>query len=138
MKCKNSCRLCDKIRISQAVAFTDGSLVINLPDGNYQDNCKYCIIIAQTIPTTATITAPVVFTIGTDTTEYPFVQCDCSPVTACAVRTRTRYSTVVSTNATSGVFKYLGCLKCSSNNLTSLPAPTTTAGAAESEVQTNE
>lgn len=127
MACKASCRLCDKIRISQSVTFADGTLLIDLPAGNYGDGCKYCIVIAQTIPDTATINAPVAFTIGgITTTTYPFVKCDCSQVTACAIRTRTRYSTVVSTNATSGVFKSLGGLSCSPNNqLTSIPAAAT-------------
>lgn len=125
MACKASCKLCDKIRISQSVTFTDGTLLIDLPAGNYSDGCKYCIVIAQAIPDTATINAPVAFTIGgVTTTTYPFVRCDCSQVTACAIRTRTRYSTVVSTNATSGVFKSLGGLSCSPNNqLASIPAP---------------
>ena len=101
------------------------------------DNCKYCIIIAQTIPTDTTITAPIVFTIDGGETLYPFLRCDCSQVTACGVRTRTRYSVVVSTDATSGVFKSLGGLNCTpNNNLISLPAPTTAA--AESEVTSNE
>lgn len=128
MACKASCRLCDKIRISQSVTFTDDTLLIDLPAGNYEDGNKYCIVIAQAIPDTATINAPVAFTIGgVTTTTYPFVRCDCSQVTACAIRTRTRYSTVVSTNATSGVFKSLGGLSCAPNNqLTSIPAPAAT------------
>ncbi len=125
MACKTSCRLCDKIRISQSVTFTGGNLVIDLPAGNYENNHKYCIVIAQAIPNTATINAPVVFTIGGDTTAtYPFTRCNCSQVTACAIRTRTRYSTVVATSATSAVFKSLGGLSCSPNNqLASIPAP---------------
>lgn len=128
MACKASCRLCDKIRISQSVTFTDDTLLIDLPAGNYEDGNKYCIVIAQAIPDTATINAPVAFTIGGVTaTTYPFVRCDCSQVTACAIRTRTRYSTVVSTNATSGVFKSLGGLSCAPNNqLASIPAPAAT------------
>lgn len=133
MACKPSCQLCDKLVISTAVTVitVDGTdtLVIDLPVRTYGDGCKYCIIIAQTIPATATINMPVAFSIGGDTTTvYPFVRCDCSQVTACAIRTRTRYSTIVSTNAIGGVFKSLGGLKCSpSNNLLSLPVPTATA-----------
>lgn len=125
MACKTSCKLCDKIRISQSVTFTGGNLVIDLPAGSYGNDCKYCIVIAQAIPDATTINAPVVFTIGGDTAvTYPFTRCDCSQVTACAIRTRTRYSTVVSTNATSAVFKSLGGLSCSPNNqLLSIPAP---------------
>jgi len=44
-------------------------------------------------------------------------------VTACSINTRTRYSTVVNTNTTTGVFKLLGKLPCShcADNLASLP-----------------
>ena len=37
MSCKPICQLCDKIRISQAITFTDGNLIINLPAGSYND-----------------------------------------------------------------------------------------------------
>lgn len=133
MACKPSCKLCDNLIISTAVTVVtvDGTdtLVIDLPARAYNDGCKYCIVIAQTIPTTATISMPVAFSIGGDTTVvYPFLRCNCVQVTACQIRTRTRYSTIVETNATSGVFKSLGGLHCCpSNNLASLPAPATTA-----------
>lgn len=108
MSCSNVCRLCDRLIISQAVTFADGTLTINLPAGSYGNGCKYCIVIAQAIPAATTITAPVVITIGDGTEEYPLVNRCCAPVTACAIRTRTRYSTVVSTSATGGTFKLLG------------------------------
>ena len=117
MACKNVCRLCDKLIISTAVTFTAGTgLVITIPSGSYTDNCKYCIVIAQSIPTTTTISAPVFIQIGTGTELYPLNKCDCTQATACAIRTRTKYSTVVETNATSGVFKLLGNLCCAPNN----------------------
>lgn len=117
MACKNVCRLCDKLIISTAVTFTAGTgLVITIPSGTYADNCKYCIVIAQSIPTTTTISAPVFIQIGTGTELYPLNKCDCTQATACAIRTRTKYSTVVETNATSGVFKLLGNLCCAPNN----------------------
>lgn len=113
--------------VSSAVTFTGGNLIINIPAGNYNNNEKYCIIVAQNIPTTATITAPVFITIGTGTTTYPLLNCDCTNVTACAINRRTRYSVCVHTNISSGAFKLLGRIPCSqcSNNLASLPAPTT-------------
>ena len=140
MACKPACRLCKNLIISQSVTVVtvDGTdtLVIDLPVGTYGDNCKYCIVIAQAIPATATINMPVAFSIGgVTTTVYPFVRCDCSQVTACAIRTRTRYSTIVSTNAIGGVFKSLGGLSCCpSNNLLSLPVEEPAAAAAASEV----
>ena len=116
MNCKPVCKLCDRLVISQAVTFADGTLTINLPAGSYANGCKYCVVIAQTIPAATTITSPVVFTIGTGTEEYPLVNRCCAPVTACGIRTRTKYSVVVSTSATSANFKMLGKPCCAPDN----------------------
>lgn len=116
MACKNVCKLCDRLIISQAITFTGGNLVVNLPAGSYNNNEKYCIVLTQAIPATTTINAPVVITIGTGTQQYPLVNRCCRPVTACGVRTRTRYSTCVETSATSAVFKMLGEPCCQPNN----------------------
>lgn len=116
MACKNTCKLCDRLIISQSITFTGGNLVINLPAGSYNNNCKYCIVLGQTIPTTTTIGAPVVFTIGTGTQLYPLVNRCCRPVTACGVRTRTKYSVCVETTATGATFKMLGNPACQPNN----------------------
>lgn len=128
MSCKNICRLCDKLVLSQSVSYADGVVTINLPDGSYADGKKYCVVIAQTIPTTAIIGAPVVFTIGEGTATYPLVNRCCVQVTACGIRTRTRYSVVVATSATGASFKMLGTPCCSPDNrLTAVDA--TTGGA---------
>ena len=128
MACKQVCRLCDNLIISTAVAFTAGTgLVITIPAGAYNDNCKYCIVVAQAIPAATTINAPVFIQIGAGTVLYPLNKCDCTQATACAIRTRTKYSTRVETNATGGVFKLLGKTHCApANNLTSIDgtAPT--------------
>lgn len=131
MSCPTYKRLCRRLVVSSAVTFANGNLIINIPAGNYADNEKYCIIVAQNIPTTATINAPVVITIGTSATTYPLLNCDCTNVTACAINRRTRYSVCVHTNIASGVFKLLGRIPCSqcSSHLDSLPAPTTTTPA---------
>ena len=110
------CKLCDRLVISQAVTFASGVLTINLPAGSYNDGQRYCIVIAQTIPDTATITAPVVVTIGDGTVNYPLVDQCCAQVTACALRTRTRYAVRVATSATGGSFKMLGRGCCAPNN----------------------
>lgn len=133
MACKNVCRLCDRLIISTAVAFTGGNLVITIPAGSYVNGEKYCIVIAQAIPNTATINAPVVIQIGTGTQQYPLTNRCCAQVTACAVRTRTKYSTVVSTSATGGTFRLLENPSCAPNNrLASIngTAPATTEGGA--------
>lgn len=127
--CKPVCRLCDKIRISTAVNVVGGNVVINLPAGSYNNGEKYCVIIAQNIPATATIGANVLFSIGGGLVEYPLVNRCCRPVTACGIRTRTRYSVVVETTPTSAVFKMFGNPCCApNNNLTGVngTTPTTT------------
>lgn len=129
MPYKPVCQLCDRLVISQAVTFADGVLTVNLPAGSYADGCKYCIVIAQTIPAAATITAPVVITIGDGTEEYPLAGCDCAQVVACALRTRTRYSTRVITSAAGGTFKLLGRGCCApSYNLAAIDGTAPTAG----------
>ena len=125
MKCSTYKRMCDRLIISDSVTFADNTLLIDLPAGNYANGQKYCIVVAQNLPDTTTITAPVAITIGGDTaTTYPLMNCDCSTVYACSINRRTRYSVVVRTDITSGVFKLLGKIPCSrcGNNLAALPA----------------
>lgn len=116
MACKNVCKLCKNLIISQSVTFNGGNLVINLPAGDYDNGEKYCIVVAQTIPAATTITAPVVITIGTGTTTYPLTDKCCAQLTACAIRTRTKYSTIVVTTPTGGSFRMLGKASCAPNN----------------------
>ena len=117
MSCKNVCKLCDKLIISTAVTFTAGTgLIITIPAGSYSDNCKYCIVVAQNIPATTTINAPVFIQIGAGTQLYPVNKCDCTQLAACGIRTRTKYSMCVETTPTSGTFKLLGKSCCQPNN----------------------
>ena len=131
MACKPTCRLCDKLVLSQSVTFTGGNLVINLPAGAYNNGGKYCIVVAQAIPDATTINAPVVISIGAGTELYPLTNRCCAQVTAYGIRTRTRYSTIVSTSATGGTFKLLGnTCPCPTNNLTSIDGTAPAAPAA--------
>lgn len=133
--CKPVCRLCDNLVISQSVTFTGGNLIINLPAGSYGNNCKFCIVVAQTIPATTTINAPVFVTVGTGTQQYPLVRRNCRQLTACGLRARTKYSTCVETTSTGGLFRLLGNVcYCQNNNLQSIngTAPTTTEPATAS------
>ena len=131
MSCNTNCKICRNLVISTAVTFTAGTgLIINIPEGSYRDGEKYCIVVAQTIPDTTTITAPVFITIGDGTVLYPLNKCDCTQATACSIRTRTKYSTRVETNATSGVFKLLGNVACApNNNLVAIDGTAPVAGA---------
>lgn len=134
--CKNICKLCDRLIISQSVTVVTvggvDTLVIDLPQRAYNNCEKYCIIVAQTIPVTATILMPVAISIGgVTTTVYPLTKCDCTQVTACGIRTRTKYSTRVITDGNGGVFRLLGNVNCyPANNLVSLPVATTASAPA--------
>lgn len=130
MACENVCKLCNKLIISDAVTYTaaTNSLTIDIPAGTYYRGQKYCLVVAQAIPDTTTINALVYVSIGGDTTTlYPLVRCNCTQVTACSIRTRTKYSTVVVTDSATGSFRLLGDVPCSPNNaLASLPVTATT------------
>ena len=124
--CRSNCKICNNIVISDAVSLVTGTLVIDVPAATFSDCQRLCLVVAQTIPTDTTITAPVAISIGGDTTTlYPVVRCDGTAVTACSIRTRTRYPLRVNTTATSAVFTMLGALPCGiNNNLATIPATT--------------
>lgn len=143
MSCNRQCNtLCPNLIISTSVTVVTvngvDTLLINIPAGSYRNGCKYCIVVAQTIPATATINMPVAISIdGNTTTVYPLTNRCCAQITACAIRTRTRYPVCVSTSATGGTFKVLSGLCCAPNNaLASLPVPTTPAPATAATVVT--
>lgn len=146
MSCDYRCnKMCPRAIYSDSVTVVTVSsvdtLLIDIPTGTYNDGCRYCLFVIQSIPTTATINMPVAISIGgVTTTVYPLVKCDCSQVTACAVRSRQRYCVLVSTSGTGGVFKVLKGLSCAPKNvLASLPVTTATAAtAAEATTTLNE
>ena len=127
MACKNNCCLCNRLIISDSVSFEDNTLIVNIPEGAYENREKYCIIVAQDIPADTTIAANVVITIGDDTTQYPLVNPNCTNVSACKVKSRMKYAVRVFTNIQSGVFKLIEQINncnCSNSGAPSLPIPT--------------
>ena len=115
--CKNICKLCDKLILSTAITYNAPNLQISIPEGSYYDDCKYCIVTAQNIPAETPVDAPVVISIVNGEQVYPLVACDCEPITARAIRSRTKYSTVVKTDTTTGVFRLIGKMcKCNMAN----------------------
>lgn len=124
MACKTICQACPNLVISSAVTFdsTDNVLTITIPNQGYFNGEKVCIFVAQEIPDTTTITSTVVIGIEGSTSTFPLLNCDCQPLTSCAIRYRTRYSTKVVTNISSGVFRLLGkACPVAPSDLTSLP-----------------
>lgn len=138
MNCKSNCKICRQLIISESVLFdpTTNSLDITLPTPSeengirYLNGCKVCIVVAQAIPASTTINALVNIVIGG--TRFPLVQCNCSQVTACQIKSRTRYATRVVTDTVSGSFRLLSNLCCTKpDNLRALPiTPTTDGGGA--------
>lgn len=126
-----SCKLCDRLIISDSVTIVNDSVVIDIPARAYNNGCRYCIVVAQAIPAAATITAPVAISIGGDTTTlYPLNTRCGAQVLAASIRTRTRYSVCVTTTATGGSFRVLGDLPCApDNSLPSLPVAAAAGGA---------
>lgn len=127
MACKNICRLCDKLILSQSITYSaaTGNLTVNIPAGSYANGEKYCIVLAQAIPAATVINAPVVLTIGTGTTTFP-LQTKCGQqVIASSVRTRTKYATQVVTTTAGGSFRLLGDLcRASATTLRAIDATT--------------
>lgn len=106
MPCKynNTCgKLCSHFAVTTAVAFTDGILVYTLPDNKtYSNGEKFCIVFGQAVPDETTRNAPVVFVVGTGTTQFPLLTRCGTPVTQGQIDTRRIYPTRVMTSAASG------------------------------------
>ena len=135
MACNYMCnKLCNNLIISNSITVVtiDGTdtLVIDIPASTYRNGEIFCIVTAQSIPTTATVTMPVAISIGGDTTTvYPLV-CSrtCLQAVACQVNARRKYKVVVSTDTTSGVFKTIyGLNSYCAEVLSSLPVVAGTA-----------
>lgn len=141
MNCKNNCRLCKNLVISSSVVFdtTTNSLDITIPSNEYANNQKVCIIVAQNIPSTTTISALV--NIVVNGVKFPLQRCNCTQITACEIRNRNKYSTIVKTNTISGVFRLIDkSYACCPDNLPTLPinANTSNFNTIEKEMIYNE
>lgn len=112
MSCAPIKKVCDKLVITESITYDSGVLTINLPVGTYVDGEKYCLVLAQDIPELTIIGAAVVITIGDSGVTYPLMNCNCTNIQVCQLRTRTRYSVCVHTNVGGGVFKLIGNANC--------------------------
>ena len=125
MECIRNCKLCNKLVLSTAINYdaTTDRVLVGLPADVFENCQKYCIVLAQAIPTTATINSQVFFTVGTNPAQYPFVDKCCVPVYATQIRTRKIYSVKVNTSVNAGVFKYVGNCLPSANRAVSNSLP---------------
>lgn len=128
MECIKNCKLCKKFILSTAINYdaATNTVIVGLPANTFENCQRYCIVLAQTLPEAATINSQVVFTIGTNTTQYPFLNKNCVPVYVSQVRTRRIYPIKVNTTINEGVFKYVGnCPLPCANRVVSDSLPTT-------------
>ena len=132
MSCKNVCRICKNLIFSESVLYnpTTNTLDITIPEAEYARCRKVCIIVTQAIPGSTPINALVNIIVGQS--RFPLQRCDCSNISACEIKTRTKYSTCVITDTVGGAFRMLGKTSpCCPDNLETLPfTPTTTGGGA--------
>jgi hypothetical protein len=127
-----NCEICPRIVITNSVTFSGGILNINIPAGTYYDDATYCILVAQTVPTSATIGSSVFVTVGSGTQQYQLVDCEGAPVTACKIGKRHVYPVRVETTPTTAVFKMTRNCCCVNRDLSGVNG---TAPAATAEVQ---
>ena len=127
MECIRNCKLCDKLVLSTAINYdaTNNVVIVALPADVFENGQRYCVILAQAIPPAATINSQVFFTVGTNPTQYPFVNRCCEPVYATQIRTRKIYPVRVNTSVNAGVFKYIGNCLPSANRAISDSLPVT-------------
>lgn len=111
MSCNNSCKVCRKLAFITDVAFTDGNLVLTLPDNiSYDDGYQYCFVITTALPDGVTLNAPVVVVVGDGTTQFP-VLCRCGNIVVSQqISTRRRYPFRVNTSAAAGSITILSTL----------------------------
>ena len=106
MACKPVQKLCPNPRISQGRDLrkrrADSELFRR---GDYQNGCVYGIVIAQNIPSTTIIGAPVVITIGDGTVTYPLLKCNGAQATVFNLDTSHKYLCRVVTSSSGGSFE---------------------------------
>lgn len=124
--CRN--RLCRRFRTTQAVTFADGTLTLNLEEGDYLNCQQYCIVVANAIPADVIANSPVVVTIGDGTEQYPLVDRCGTQVTERIIGSRRIYKTVVQTTGTGGSFRLLDYKVCDPVVLASIDGTAPAAG----------
>lgn len=113
-----------KTILTISVSIQGNNLVLNIPDGSYQNCRNYIIRIAQNIPATATNLMGVAIQIGNNATLYPVVRQCGHNLYANQVRTRRNYRMLVA--ADTQRFVITGGFICGENcgPIAAIPVPT--------------
>lgn len=125
-----NCRVCDNLVISTSVAISGTEMVITIPQATYTNNQKLCILIAQTIPASAT-PLPVTIQINGSETTIPFRTICGHNVYSDQLRTRTIYPIYAATDSQTFVYRLKErCLPCTNYTFSdTIPPATTSANA---------
>lgn len=114
--CNCSCSECRRKVYVNTVTFTDGVMVLTLPDDKtYTDGAGYCFVITTAIPDTVTRNAPVAAVIGTDTVQFPLLTRCGAQVLEQQLNSRQRYPFRVATTSAGGNLVILRPLPCVEN-----------------------
>ena len=122
-----NCRVCNNLVISTSVAISGTEMVITIPEATYTNNQKLCILIAQTIPASAT-PLPVVIQITGNTATIPFRTICGHNVYSDQLRTRTIYPIYAATDSQTFVYRLKErCLPCTNYAFSDTIPPATTS-----------
>lgn len=116
MGCYKILRIDPRSVTPTAVTFAADTLTINVPQRTFNACGVYFLRLTEPIPDTATITAPVVITIGDGTVTYPLLSRCGGQVTAASLRSGYSYPITLVNGGTDGAFKVLDKLWCAPVN----------------------
>lgn len=106
-----SCKLCNRLAFINDVAFTDGVLILTLPETiSYNDRERYCFVITTALPDGVTLNAPVAAVVGDGTTQFPLLTRSGDPVVSQQINVRRRYPVRINTTTAGGTLTILSDL----------------------------
>lgn len=123
-------RLCNRFTTTDGITFVGGTLVVNLPEGSYNNGERYCIVIADARPAGILAGAPVVFTIGGGAVQYPLLDRCGVQATERIITPRSMFGVILKTTATGGSFYIPKYRACNPNVLESVNGTAPVAAAA--------
>lgn len=126
----SSCRVCNNLVVSTSVAISGTEMVITIPQTTYTNNQKLCILIAQSIPASAT-PLPVTIQIDGSKPAIPFRTICGHNVYSDQLRTRTIYPVYAATDSQTFVYRLKErCLPCTNYAFSDTIPPATISASA--------
>ena len=107
MGCYKILRIDPRSITAVAITFAADTLTINVPQYTFNAGGVYFLRLTEDIPVAATITSPVVITIGDGTIEYPLLSRCGGQVTAASLRSGYSYPIMLVNGGANGAFRVL-------------------------------